>query len=217
MWWCGFQNGQLFKSYDHLSFLCQAWATSCVLFWHHSKVPGFLFFVFFKLGTEVVPEVVMGLERMGEGSVDNTGIPRMHAPYCQVGFLHMHSMKGSHAAERNDGYVINMWQQVLSGAMDWCRVLSSGLSHPHLICKTVLIHRATLILFKRSVLSCLISKDLKQNAKKKMVLNFTPEHSQWDWSCKHLQCHAPQACFSCRNVALSCLPQCIVCILFYRG
>lgn len=131
------------------------------------KFLGFCFLFFFKLGTEVVPEVVMGLERMGEGSVDNTGIPRMHAPYCQVGFLHMHSMKGSHAAERNDGYVINMWQQVLSGAMDWCRVLSSGLSHPHLICKTVLIHRATLILFKRSVLSCLISKDLKQNAKKK--------------------------------------------------
>lgn len=47
-----------------------------------------------------------------------------------------------------------------------------------------------------------------------MVLNFTPEHSWWDWSCKHLQCHAPQACFSCRNVAQSVF-QCIVCILFY--
>lgn len=82
-----------------------------MLFWHHSqKFLGFGFFVFFffKLGTEVVPEVVMGLEWMGEGSADNTGIPRMHAPYGQVGFLHMHSMKGSQAAER----------KVLSGAMD---------------------------------------------------------------------------------------------------
>lgn len=75
-----------------------------MLFWHHSqKFLGFWFFVFcFKLGTEVVPEVVMGLERMDKGSADNTGIPRMLAPFCQVGYLNMHSMKGSHAAERDD-------------------------------------------------------------------------------------------------------------------
>lgn len=62
------------------------------------------------------------------------------------------------------------------------------------------------LLFRRSMLEfCFISKDLKQNAKK-MVLNFTPEHSWWDWSCKHLEYHAPQACFSGRNVALSVSP-----------
>lgn len=71
-------------------------------------------------------------------------------------------------AEGNEGYVIDMWQQVLSGAMDWCRVLSSGLRYPLPICKTVLIHRATLITVQAFyVKSCLISKDLKQNAKKK--------------------------------------------------
>lgn len=36
---------------------------------------------------------------MDEGNADNTGMPRVHAPDCQVGFLHTHRIKGSHAVE----------------------------------------------------------------------------------------------------------------------
>lgn len=103
---------------------------------------------------------------MDEGSASDIGMPRMNAPYCQVGFLRI-GWRGLMLLRRMKA-VIDMWQQVLSGAMDWCRVLSSGLSHPPPICKTVLIHRATLITVQAFyVKSCLISKDLKQNAKKK--------------------------------------------------
>lgn len=31
---------------------------------------------------------------MDEGNADDIGMPRMHAPYCQVGFLHIHRMRG---------------------------------------------------------------------------------------------------------------------------
>lgn len=58
---------------------------------------------------------------MDKGSADNTGIPRMLAPFCQVGYLNMHSMKGSHAAERDDGYVVN----VTAGALR-CHGLMQG-------------------------------------------------------------------------------------------
>lgn len=156
---------------------------------------------------------------MDEGNADNTGMPRVHAPDCQVGFLHTHRIKGSHAVEGRKAMLLTCdsrcsqvpWIDAGCSALDWS-------THFQFVKQYWYIGLHSL-LFKRSMLSCLISKDLKQNAKKKkkMVLNFTPEHSQWDWSCKHLQCHSPQACFSCRNVALSCLPQCIVCILFYWG
>lgn len=123
---------------------------------------------------------------MIERNADGIGMPKMHAFYWQVGFLHMHRMKVTHAAEGNEGCVIDIWQQVLSGAMDWCRVLSSGLSHPLPICKTVFIHRATLITIQAFyVKSCLISKDLK---KKKVVLNFTPEHYQWGMQASAVPC-----------------------------
>lgn len=64
-------------------------------------------FVFFKTGQRGCTRIDHG-PGMDERNADDIGMPRMHAPYCQVGFLHIHRMKGSHAVERNEGYVTDM-------------------------------------------------------------------------------------------------------------
>lgn len=68
---------------------------------HHFKVPVVFVLFCFKTGQR-------GCTRsddrpgMDEGSADNIGMPRMHGPYCQGGFLHIPRMKGSHAACRGE-------------------------------------------------------------------------------------------------------------------
>lgn len=83
---------------------------------------------------------------MDERGADYIGMPRMHAPYCQVWFLSIHKgVSWFLAAEGNEGDVIDKCDRCSQVPWIDVRVVSSGLSHPPPICTTVLIHRATLI------------------------------------------------------------------------
>lgn len=133
---------------DHPSFFCQEWRkgskdTSYVIIGITLK-----FLEYFKRGQGNCARCDQG-PGMDEGGADYIGMPRIHAPYCQVWFLNIHKDEGVSwflAAEGNEGDVIDKYDSRCS-QVPWIdvRVVSSGLSHSPSICTTVLVHRATLI------------------------------------------------------------------------
>lgn len=94
---------------DHLSFFCQEWRkgskdTSYVLIGITLK-----FLEYFKGGQGNCARCDQG-PGMDEGGADYIGMPRIHAPYCQMWFLNVHKDEGVSwflAAEGNEGDVID--------------------------------------------------------------------------------------------------------------
>lgn len=102
-----------------------------------------------------MPGVFKDLEWM-RGGADYIGMPRIHAPYCQVWFLNIHKDEGVSwflAAEGNEGDVIDKCDSRCS-QVPWIdvRVVSSGLSHPLQFVQQYWYIGLHSLLFRRSML-----------------------------------------------------------------